>query len=213
MHLLFALLLFPLIGQARSFPNHPTNDTASPLASFSAEWNHARFSNCHTAAQTDYLTSKEKNVFYILNLARQHPRLFLTTVIEKYPEYIGEENLRQSPYYKSLVTYLKQKNPQPILYPDQTLYESARCHALTSGETSYVGHKRRTQACKKVESFLGECCDYGYDDPLSIVMDLLIDEDIPDLGHRLIMFNPYTKLGVSIQPHKKYRWNAVLDFK
>ena len=213
MPLFLALLLFPLIGQTRSFSAPPINDTVSPLARFSAEWNQARFRNCHTAAESDYLNTNEKDVIYILNLARQHPRLFLTTVVEKYPEYIGDETLRQSNYYKSLLTFLKQKNPQPILFPDRALYESARCHAVTSGETSYTGHKRRTAACKKVESFLGECCDYGYNDPLSIVMDLLIDEGVPSLGHRLIMFSPYTKMGVSIQPHKKYRWNAVLDFE
>jgi hypothetical protein len=42
-------------------------------------------------------------------------------------------------------------------------------------------------------------------------MDLLIDEGVPSLGHRIILFKPHTQIGVSIQPHKKYRWNAVLD--
>jgi len=112
-----------------------------------------------------------------------------------------------------LISYLQKKSPQPLLYPNEKLFESARCHAITSGEAGYVGHNRRTQACRKLEAFLGECCDYGSEDPLSIVMSLMIDEDVPSLGHRLILFSPYTKLSVSIQPHTKWRWNAVLDFE
>jgi len=48
--------------------------------------------------------------------------------------------------------------------------------------------------------------------PLEIVLELMIDEDVPSLGHRLVMFTNYTKIGISIQPHKKYEWNTVLDF-
>jgi len=35
---------------------------------------------------------------------------------------------------------------------------------------------------------------------------------VPSLGHREILFTDFTKIGVSIQPHKKYGWNTVLDF-
>lgn len=171
------------------------------------------YRTCNTAEQADYLTSKEKNTIYILNLARQYPQLFLQTVVLPFPDYSAEEKLRQSDYYKSLVATLRQKKPLPILYPDQSLFQSARCHAQTSGQSGYVGHSRQNRTCKDVKRFGGECCDYGSDDPLTIVMDLLIDEGIPDLGHRQILFSPYTKIAVSIQPHKKYRWNAVLDLE
>ncbi len=189
------------------------SDTISPLSAFSTEWNKPIYRTCNTAAKAEYLTTNEKTTIYILNLARQYPQLFLQTVVLSYPEFSAAEKLRQSGYYKSLLPFLRQKTPVAILYPDQLLFESALCHAQSSGQTGYVGHNRRNRTCKDIERFRGECCDYGSDDPLTIVMDLLIDEGVPDLGHRMILFNPYSKVGVSIQPHKKYRWNAVLDLE
>ncbi|MFM7671953.1 MAG: hypothetical protein ACKO6Q_05095 [Bacteroidota bacterium] len=187
------------------------SDTLSPLASFSSEWNRAEYRICNTAAGVDYLSEEEKTTLYILNLARMNPAFFAKTVVKVYPEYSGEETLTQSEYYRGLLTFLNKKTPMPLLYPERTLFESARCHATSSGEIGYVGHNRRTQACKRLETFMGECCQYGYKDPLSIIMDLLIDEDVPSLGHRIILFKPHTQVGISIQPHKRYRWNAVLD--
>jgi hypothetical protein len=43
-------------------------------------------------------------------------------------------------------------------------------------------------------------------------MALLVDEGVANLGHRLICFTTYNKIGVSIAPHKEYGNNAVLDF-
>jgi len=189
----------------------PPSDTISPLSSFSAEWNRAEYRVCNTAAGVNYLSEEEKTTIYILNLARMNPPLFAKTVVKAYPDYAGEESLNQSEYFRGLLTFLNKKSAMPLLYPERTLFESARCHATTSGEAGYVGHNRRTQGCKKLETFLGECCQYGYKDPLSIIMDLLIDEDVPSLGHRIILFKPHKQIGVSIQPHKRYRWNAVLD--
>jgi len=187
------------------------SDTISPLASFSAEWNKAEYRQCNTAAGVNYLSEEEKTTIYILNLARMNPSLFAKTVVKAYPDYAGEESLNQSEYFRGLLTFLNKKTAMPLLSPERTLFESARCHATTSGEVGYVGHNRRPQSCKKLETFLGECCQYGYKDPLSIIMDLLIDEGVPSLGHRIILFKPHTQIGISIQPHKRYRWNAVLD--
>jgi uncharacterized protein YkwD len=103
--------------------------------------------------------------------------------------------------------------PLEILQPDPLNYTSAECHAVSSGKKSYAGHKRLTKECKEKQHYLGECCQYGYSDPLSIVMDLLIDQDVPSLGHRYICLDKdYTKIGVSMQPHKQYGTNTVLDF-
>ena len=209
-----SLLLFLLVLPIMAF--HPIGSSVqtgnvSPLAVFSSEWNKPQYLVCNTAANTDYLSENEKTVIYILNLARMNPPLFAQTVVKAYPDYSGNARLLQSDYYIGLLAFLKNKIPLPRLYPERSLFESARCHAETSGKTGYIGHNRRSKDCKDIETFMGECCQYGFQDPLSIVMDLLIDEGVPSLGHRIILFKPHTQIGVSIQPHKKYRWNAVLD--
>ena len=66
--------------------------------------------------------------------------------------------------------------------------------------------------CDKKKYFYGECCDYGSNDPVEIIITLLIDKDITSLGHRKILLGKYTSVGISIQPHSSYRFNTVLDF-
>jgi uncharacterized protein YkwD len=44
-------------------------------------------------------------------------------------------------------------------------------------------------------------------------MSWMIDEGVSDLGHRKnILDKEYTAAGVSIQPHKRYKVNAVMNF-
>ena len=103
------------------------------------------------------------------------------------------------------------KPASKTLIPTKALFESAKCHAHNSGAKGYVGHDRQSSTCKS--DFNGECCQYGYEKPTQIVLDLLIDEGVPSLGHRkIILDTAYTKVGVSIQPHKTYRINTVMDF-
>jgi hypothetical protein len=165
------------------FLQQPTN----PLSAFSSEWNDKRYLVCNTAENIPYLNKAEKQSIYILNMARVNPRLFLETVIKKYPKFSEQPALDNSSYFRSLLVFLQQKK-------------------------GYSGHDRISQMCQAQEFFLGECCFYGSDDPLEIIIDLMIDEDAPSLGHREVLFTDFTKIGVSIQPHKKYGWNTVLDF-
>jgi uncharacterized protein YkwD len=103
--------------------------------------------------------------------------------------------------------------PVKLLYPDSLCFAGAQCHALNSGAEGYVGHTRSTEECSQKRYFSGECCDYGHNKPLDIILSLLIDEDVPSLGHREILLSDYRKMGISIQFHKLYRFNAVLDFQ
>ncbi len=101
------------------------------------------------------------------------------------------------------------------LHPSYAMWDAAECHATNSGFKGYVGHDREMSECNTIpgNGGYGECCSYGMEEALHIVMQLLIDEDVPSLGHRRICFNPdYALLGVSIQKHSIYGVNAVLDF-
>jgi hypothetical protein len=209
----FVLLFFIFLSTTgfRTPEHFLAGDSPSPLSVFSTEWDKPEYRICNTAAAVSYLSEPEKQIIYILNLARMNPSLFARTVVTQYPDYAGETSMKQSTYYKGLLQFLADKKPLPLLYPERRLFESAACHAETSGSSGYIGHNRRTAACRSVETFLGECCQYGVSDPLSVVLELLIDEDVPSLGHRIILFKPHTQIGVSLRPHKSYRWNAVLD--
>jgi uncharacterized protein YkwD len=185
----------------------------NPLAIFHSMWEDPAYNYCNTARTASYLTSLEKDVIFVLNLVRQYPAEFNKTVVAYWPEYMEEKALSKSWYYTSLVAELKEMQPVGILQPDSLAWISARCHAISSGKNGYIGHQRQTVNCEKQERFSGECCQYGYEDALEIVMSLLIDEGIKDLGHRKIFLSPsYIGIGVSYQPHKTYRYNTVIDF-
>lgn len=98
-----------------------------------------------------------------------------------------------------------------LLYPDSNLFVSAECHAVTAENARCVGHERQGWNCKA--EFSGECCQYGEDDALEIIMNLLIDNNIKSIGHRLIcMASCYSKIGLAKRYHSKFQTNTVIDF-
>lgn len=184
----------------------------SPLSKFSAEWNQPKYKVCNTAANANYMTEEEKKLIYIINLMRMNPVLFANTVTKKYPDSSGMGYLKNLDNYVSLLSTLRKLKPLNLLYPDSLCFEGASCHAVASGIKGYVGHVRADADCKSKWYFNGECCDYGHSKALDILMNLMIDEGVPSLGHRNICLSKYGRIGVAIRPHIGYGHNAVLDF-
>jgi uncharacterized protein YkwD len=209
--LLLALVCFRSFAQNISLT---VDSLLSPLASYSTEWNKPAYSKCNTAGKVIYLKEKERTVIYILNLARTYPKLFVKTVLAKYPAQSGNDDLvNDQYYYQSLLNTMLTMKEVPLLNADEKCFNSAACHAKSAGKTGYTGHNRIDATCEGKKYYSAECCDYGNEDPLEIVLSLLIDKDVPSLGHRRALLGTYSKVGVSIQPHKTYRNNAVLDFE
>lgn len=207
----FLILYFLLPAWIPGFT--PPETPANPLESFDLVWKDPKYAACNTAKQVKYLSPAEKEVIYVLNLIRQYPQQFNKTVLAKWPAYNNEDYLLANRYFTSLVTLLNKMEPVGLLTADSLCWVSAKCHALSSGEKGYVGHERLTETCTRQKKFWAECCQYGFNSALEIVMNLLIDEDVPSLGHRITcLSNKYTAVGVSIKPHTSYRFNTVLDF-
>ncbi len=166
----------------------------------------AKASDTNSAAGIDWLTPEEKNVYYYLNMARMDPKGF-------FKKYVADlyKNDPNNEYLWSLSNTMNSMKALEPLLPDKKMYESARCHAYSSGVHGYVGHTRQTKNCPG--GWYGECCSYGEDTGLEVVLQLLIDEGVPSLGHRFICFGSYSVVGVSMMPHSIYGTNTVLDFK
>jgi uncharacterized protein YkwD len=103
-----------------------------------------------------------------------------------------------------------------MLKPTRELFTIAMEHAITSGKKGTTGHQKfekRYNPLMQNYSEVAENCAYGYEHAKDILIRLLIDEDIPDLGHRKNILNPnFNAIGVSIQPHRKFRHNCVMSF-
>lgn len=191
----------------------PPEAPANPLEVYDAEWKNPKYAACNTAQQVKYLSATEKEVIYVLNLVRQYPQLFNKTVVAKWPARVGEEYLATNLYYTSLVTLLEKMPAAGLLTADSLAWISAKCHAISSGENGYTGHDRQNETCTRLKHYWAECCQYGYNNALEIVMNLLIDENVSSLGHRITcLSNNYKAVGISLKPHSGYRYNTVLDF-
>jgi hypothetical protein len=177
------------------------------------EWPDSIIELANTAKNIDYLSDEEKKVIFIVNLVRMKPKLFANTILKKY---INVNEIKENSYVSSLIKDLMSMKPLNPLYPNKGLYDCANYHAKYTGEKGIVGHQNSDMRFKKYApnfDYTGENCHYGSNDPLNIVIDLLIDEGVPSLGHRKNILNSgFVYLGVSIQPHKTYEYTTVMCF-
>jgi len=175
------------------------------------------YQKANTAKSVDYMSQDEKDVVLYMNLARINGKWFVKNIIEKHSDFTQNE---QKSYVKSLISDLKKTKKLTPLSPLEGLTKAARYHAKDMGRTGKTSHRSSdgTDSFKRIRRFnngnyQGENCQYGYNDPLLIVLDLLIDDGVPSLGHRRNILNPGFKYtGVAIEPHKKYEFNCVQDF-
>jgi uncharacterized protein YkwD len=166
-----------------------------------------------TARDADYMTEAEKDVVLFVNKARHDPPLFAELYLKK--------RNSQSAAARECYQQMSRMEPQPVLHPSQALWKAARDHAKDMGEWGKTGHvgtdgsnlSLRINRYGKWKSGISENCSYGFDDPLAIVLQLLIDDGVPSRGHRKNILAPKIRLiGASIQPHARYGYNCVQDF-
>lgn len=177
-----------------------------------SEWSDAELAKANTAQNTS-LSQQEKLVFLYCNLARLDGAKFMRTYAAKYLT-------GNSSYVSSLKRDLQQVKNRPMLYPEKNLCYTAAIHAEDMGTHGKIGHNSSdgTGCFTRIGKYYkcgtaAENCSYGYSDALDIVMQLLIDENTPSLGHREnILSSTYHAMGTSIKPHKVYRYNCVQDF-
>jgi uncharacterized protein YkwD len=162
--------------------------------------------------------SHDDEVLKLLNTVRTNPTAFIRSHVN---QYLKERDLINNRYAKSLVADLKKCKKMQELKISKALNTVARMHALDMGKTGLVGHTSsdgttfgdRLRKKAKAGGMIAENCDYGNEEPLDIVMALLIDDGIKSLGHRKNILEPtYQWIGIAIEKHKTYRINCVMDF-
>lgn len=185
------------------------------------EWSSEEYKAANTAVNSSYLTPQEKDMILLNNLVRINPLKFSQTYLEIYLQANEAEN--HTHFVTSLKQTLSSLEPMNPLRPSKKLSACAAFHADDMGKTGQIGHddsdgtsmEKRFYRFIPKEYFgaLSENCQYGYKDPMKIFMDLLIDEGIDNLGHRINLLDPDMEFtGVAIRPHSKYRINFVQDF-
>lgn len=118
------------------------------------------------------------------------------------------------------IRVLKNTAPMPILKPAEGLTKASRLLA-NDQQSGGIGHITRNGLTprERVEKYgewnicLSENIDYGSFEARQIVIALLIDDGVPDRGHRKNILNPcFQFAGVALGKHPSYRIMCVMDF-
>lgn len=169
-----------------------------------------------------------------LNMARQDPQGFAKIVEEhlsnfiddrKYPDRQKRGNLQiETKEGKAAVIecieFLKIAPASPPVTGNILLEKAAIDHANDISIHNTVTHdgsdgsklKDRVERYARRDGLTGENIDCGNIDGISIIMALLIDDGVPDRGHRANCMNPeYTMIGAALAGHPTYETCCVID--
>ena len=114
----------------------------------------------------------------------------------------------------------RQKPLLPLTWSDGLAAAAAEL-AKDQGRSGATGHfgrqsdgtRERIERHGKWESQIAENIGYGPEDPRSMVMQLIIDDGVPNRGHRKNTFSPsFSAAGVACGPHPRFRNMCVIDF-
>lgn len=175
--------------------------------------------NAWSDFQSAPIEQNEKEVLYYINLVRLEPIFFKDSILE--PFLAERKNEYAKKYVRSLKKDLKKTANLSALKHHKELHDFSQHRAITTGKRGKVGHrsvwnksyKKRSQELLKTFEVVGENIHYGSTDPLEVVIELLIDDGIADLGHRKnILDKSFNSISCAFAPHKKYRWNCVIGF-
>ncbi|WP_224981360.1 CAP domain-containing protein [Geomonas agri] len=163
------------------------------------------------------------------NAARQHPQRYAQYIRDFKKYFIGKAyrlpgslNMVMTSEGKGALNeaaqFLSRQRPLPALSWSPGLAKAAADlvrEQTVSGET---GHDERGDMKKRIarygswRSSFGENISYGPDTARQVVMGLIIDDGVPDRGHRKNIFDrSFGTMGAACGPHPRYRTICVMD--
>lgn len=118
------------------------------------------------------------------------------------------------------IRFLRRQQPLPPLRTDSLLDLTALDHVVDQGPTGFVGHHGSdgwdfsTRAVRRGgDPYGGENISYGYDTAREIIIQLLVDDNVADRGHRVNLFRPgYVRAGVGCGRHARYYFMCVINY-
>ena len=178
------------------------------------KWTPQEISWVKSGSNVAFMDSIEKEILYLCNYVRVNPKLFRETYLQEYID-LNELDIKNE-YISSLISELENGHPTRIIKPNYNLQRMAKNHAKKMGKSGKTGHdgfdKRAKKFLRNRFLWIAENCDYGSTTAIDIFMDLLIDKEVLDLGHRKNILSKLNYIGISVEPHRVYGTNCVMDF-
>lgn len=152
----------------------------------------------------------EVALMVLLNKVRTNPKLFALQYLN------GDETENE------LKGVLSAMEPLDSLTTSKQIYQISQKHATDLGKNRIAGHissngmtmEERLHEGSIFTKVFAENCIFGYNDPLEIILRLLIDEDNENRNQRkIILSKDFNTVGISIEPHSgEFCWSCILDF-
>ena len=176
------------------------------------------------------LRELEQGVMAELNRARENPRAYAAMLDTIAGWYEGKllrrpgarvvfETAEGAPAVREASGVLRRTASMPAFEPANGLAHAARDHVDDQGPPGRMGHKGsdgsstadRAERYGKWKFVLTENIAYGPLDARGMVVGLIVDDGVPDRGHRLNIFDPRVRVaGVSCGRHRVYERMCVI---
>jgi hypothetical protein len=175
--------------------------------------------------------SLEAEVLAEINRARTDPRGYGQTlrayrayyhgdVVQAPGDDVGVKTHEGLAALDEAIVDVERRQPLNALAPNTRLRASAARLAKEEGPTGVVGHVgpdgltpgQRVRQAGVWAGITEENISFGQATAAAVVRQLIIDDGVPDRGHRSSIFEPgLTVAGVSCGPHVRYGWMCVID--
>lgn len=202
-HLIFLFILLPVF----SFSQGSIQLEDKPFA-VHLERNKSVDSFLSASGSLKDFSREEQAVFYWINVLRTDPPAFKSKVILPFLAVFPEASTN---YAKSLLQDLDKQMPLQLIEPSSFLGKETLNHAkdlaLKQKTISHSSSDGRSFQQRMNDAGISKCAGEnileGKNDALKAIIMLLIDQGVPDKGHRKAILNPdFNLMACSIIPKK-----------
>jgi uncharacterized protein YkwD len=178
-----------------------------------------------------YMSALELAVLEELNLARTNPKTYAlllqdyrATFNGKIAKRPGKIDLMTSEGTRAVdeaIRALNKQSPLDALRPSKGMSLGARDHVRDIGPKGITGHNGsdgsrpfdRINRYGEWQQTAGENISFGNDEGRAVLIQLIVDDAVPNRGHRTNIFKKeFNRIGIACGPHKVYGTMCVQTF-